>query len=179
MINDLLNVSLITTGNLQLEPEEVDVAKLVAGSIADFATRLKREGIDLDYLVQESVIAYVDKLRIEQAVANLLSNAIKYGDKKPITVKTEKRQSFVRISIKDQGIGISKENQKKIFGLFERGVTNGEYKGLGVGLFITNQIVRAHGGTILVSSKEGHGSEFIIELPTDKLRKTPSNVVAK
>jgi len=67
--------------------------------------------------------------------------------------------------IKDNGIGISKENQKRIFGLFERGVSPDEYKGLGVGLHITHEIVKAHAGVIAVSSILGRGTLFIMKLP--------------
>ncbi|MDP3941959.1 MAG: HAMP domain-containing sensor histidine kinase [bacterium] len=170
MINDLLNVSLITTGNLHLDPEEVDMATTIHGIIKDFSARLKRDGITLTYFPSETATGFWDKLRIEQAIANLLSNAIKYGNKKPIAIKSQRKNGSIRVSIKDEGIGISKENQRRVFGLYERGVTPEEYKGLGVGLYITHQIVKAHKGTIMVSSREGKGSEFILELPI--LKKT-------
>ncbi len=67
--------------------------------------------------------------------------------------------------VHDQGIGISKENMTKIFNLFERAVTTHEYKGLGIGLYISSQIVKAHRGQIKVASRENYGSEFIVEIP--------------
>lgn len=165
MINDLLNVSLITTGNLNLEYEDVHLNTLVGGVIEEFSNRLKRDNIQISFHEEDVIEGSWDRLRLEQAITNLLSNAIRYGEDKPIDVVIKKYYSNVRISVTDHGIGINKSTQKKIFDLFERGVSQDTYKGLGVGLFITRQIVNAHHGELSVSSREGHGSTFMIELP--------------
>lgn len=165
MINDLLNVSLITTGNLNIEPEEINLNILVAQVVEEFSKRLERDNIEVVFREEDIVMGNWDKLRIEQAVTNIISNAIRYGQGKPIEVTVKKYYSNAQIIIVDHGIGISKTTQKKIFDLFERGVAQESYKGLGVGLYITRQIVDAHGGTIKVMSKEGRGSTFIIVLP--------------
>lgn len=165
MINDLLNISLITTGNMNLEYEKVELNTLVGNVIEEFSNRLKRDNIQIA-LIEENVLeGSWDKLRMEQAITNLLSNAIRYGENRPIEVVIKKYYNNAKISVTDQGIGINKANQKKIFDLFERGVAQESYKGLGVGLFITKQIVDAHHGSLIVDSKEGHGSIFTIEVP--------------
>lgn len=165
MINDLLNVSLITTGNLNLEHEHVHLNTLVGNVVEEFSNRLKRDNIQISLHEEDVLEGSWDKLRLEQAVTNLLSNAIRYGENKPIEITLKKYYTNARIIVTDHGIGINKATQKKIFNLFERGVSQESYKGLGVGLFITRQIVDAHKGTLTVDSRENHGSTFIIELP--------------
>lgn len=178
MINDLLNISLITTGNLQLVYEKVDLNAVVSEVLEEFSARIEREKYELIFNEPEPIIGQWDKIRIGQATSNLISNAIKYGNHQPIEVKIQKHNDSALIIVMDHGIGISKEQQKKIFGLFERAVSPDEYKGLGVGLYITNQIVKAHDGMLMVSSKLGKGATFTIKLPiknkTDNSQGAPS-----
>lgn len=165
MIGDLSNVSLITTGKLRLEKEEVDIAKIAADVVKRVPNILSREHYPIKLFKKGSTTGKWDKVRIEQVITNLLTNAIKYGNNKPIEVRVEKTDHKVRLIVKDKGIGIPKNLQKKIFDRFERAVANKQYQGLGVGLYITNQIIAAHRGSIKVSSKEGKGSTFTVELP--------------
>lgn len=165
MINDLLNVSLITTGKLELELEKADLVLVVKSVIDNFSERLKREDINLNFKSDGEITGQWDKIRIEQAVTNLIVNAIKYGKKKPIDIELRKNGRDAVFKIEDQGIGIAKPLQERIFARFERGVLRHDYEGLGVGLYITNQIVVAHGGRLLVKSREGHGATFQMLLP--------------
>lgn len=165
MINDLLSTSLITTGNLQLVPEKVDLDAVISDLLEEFSTRIQREGYEIIYTKKEPIIGQWDKIRVQQAISNLISNAIKYGSRKPIEVAIRKENNMALIIVTDHGIGIPKEQHEKIFGLFERAVSPTEYKGLGVGLYITKQIVKAHGGSIDLSSKTGKGATFTIKLP--------------
>lgn len=165
MINDFLNISLINTGNLQLEYDEVDLNKLVQDVINEFSPKIKEEEYILTYFQEDKITGLWDKVRIEQVVSNILSNALKYGSGKPIEITVRSNYSKAQVIIKDHGIGVPKDKQKKVFQLFERGVPQEEYKGLGVGLFITREIVRAHQGELTFSSKPRHGSVFTINLP--------------
>ncbi len=165
MINDLLNVSLITTGKMDLELEELDLEEIVRNVLEDFSQKLEKENYEIVVHVIEPVIGQWDKVRIEQAISNLISNAIKYGRRKPIDITISKRETMGRLIMKDQGIGIPATELKRIFALFQRAVSSNDYKGLGVGLYITNQIIKAHGGKISVTSREGKGSTFTIDLP--------------
>lgn len=165
MINELFNVSIMTTGNLQLEREKTDLNQLTQDILNDFEERIRRDGYTIAFTPEGKLMGDWDKVRIAQTIANLLSNAIKYGNKKPITIRTKKRHNYAEFIMEDHGIGISKAKQREIFGLFERADRAGEIKGLGVGLYISRQIVEAHGGSLVVASKLGSGTTFIMRLP--------------
>jgi len=111
------------------------------------------------------VIGVWDEFRIEQVVANLLTNALRYGAHKPIELRVYSEAGEARVEVRDHGIGISAENQKRIFQQFERVAASHAVAGLGLGLFISDQIVAAHGGRISVESEEGAGSMFRVSLP--------------
>jgi signal transduction histidine kinase len=165
MINDLLNVSLMTTRKLELEPEKFDLSALTKEVVESFSEKIIREGYDISIHADTPVVGVWDKVRIEQALTNLLSNAIKYGDAKPIVITVKEINNFALVAVADHGIGIPGKEKDKIFELFQRGGASEKYKGLGVGLYITDQIVEAHKGKIHVKSREHHGTTFTMELP--------------
>jgi signal transduction histidine kinase len=165
MINDLLNISLITTGRMNMEPSKSDLGEVVTKVVDEFSEKAEKDGCILKLSVEQNLDCHIDKLRIEQVISNLISNAIKYGNSKPVEIVATKKNSHAIIVVKDNGIGIDAKNKDKIFGLFERGVEKTNYKGLGVGLYIANQIIKAHGGNIKVRSKPGAGSTFTVALP--------------
>ncbi len=164
MVNDLLDLSLITTGKMDLEIEKVDISRTTQDVVERFANRLVDKN-QLRIITKKVVIGYCDKLRIEQAITNLISNAIKYGNNKLIEIEVNDGHEMARIIVKDQGIGIPHDQQKKIFNRFERAVSARDYKGLGVGLYITCQIVKAHNGKIHLESHPDKGSIFTLEFP--------------
>lgn len=165
MIGDLLNVSLMSTGRLELDREKADLTDITKDVIKSLVERAKKENIDIRLVTNGPVTGRFDKMRIEQALANLITNAMKYGNNKPIDVKVEKEQSVGKVIVTDHGIGIPTAKKEKIFELFERGVRDGQRNGLGVGLYITNQIATAHKGKLHVDTREGKGSTFSLELP--------------
>ncbi len=166
MINDLLNLSLITTGRLDLDLEEVNLVKITKNVTENFSELIKQEKYKVRVEAEKPVIGNWDKTKIEQAITNLVSNALKYGQNKPIDIQVLNSGHLGKLIIHDQGIGISRSEQTILFDRFKRAVSSKEYnKGLGVGLYITNQIVKAHKGSIRVSSTPGKGSTFILELP--------------
>ncbi len=165
LTNDLLDVSRITAHHLNLERESFDLAALAREVVARFADELERSGSILDLDAEDPVQGSWDKLRIEQVMSNLLSNAIKYGTGAPIALLVEMKNEFARIVVRDEGVGIEKKDQDRIFGRFERAVSSNHFGGFGLGLWITKQVIDAHGGTIDVRSELGEGSTFQVLLP--------------
>lgn len=166
MINDLLNISLMTTGRMSLNRQKMDLVKITKTVKESFSELLKREKYSVRIDAPSSVTGYWDKTRVEQAITNLFSNAIKYGRSKPIDINIFNQGGVAKLIIRDRGIGISREDQKIIFKPFERPKSVVGYKkGLGVGLYLTDTIIKAHGGKVKVQSVSGKGSVFTLELP--------------
>jgi signal transduction histidine kinase len=115
------------------------------------------------------VVGCWDRLRIEQVVTNLVSNAIKYGEGRPVQIRVSCKGSSATLVVSDQGIGIAEADVERIFKQFERATHRRAIGGLGMGLFISQQIVTAHGGTIDVRSAQGRGSAFSVRLPLKPL----------
>lgn len=166
LISTLLDVTRMTRGHLSLNTERVDLSVLVKSAIDILCENFKSAGCPVKVNADTPVYANVDSLRTEQVIVNLLSNALKFGKKKPIEVSVAKEGSTAKILVEDHGLGISSEDQKKLFQKFERIGASSE-EGLGLGLYISKQIVDLHGGTITVKSVLGEGSLFIVEIPID------------
>lgn len=166
LIDNLLDVSRITAGRLDFEPEEVDLAQVVRESVDRLRDEATRGGTPLVLHADTPVCGFWDRLRLEQVVTNLLTNAVKYGNGHPVELRVEQHaDGRARLTVQDHGIGISPENQARIFERFERAVSERQYGGLGLGLWITRQIVTALEGEIYVESAAGEGSLFTVELP--------------
>lgn len=167
LINDLVDVSRIKAGQLEITRGKTDLNDIVAGVLAAFAADAKRAGCEVRVTGPERVVGCWDRFRIEQVFINLLTNAIKYAPGKPIDVGIACRDGRAVLTVRDQGIGIAEDDQGRIFERFERAVSSRNYGGLGMGLFIASRIVRLHDGSIRVESGPGRGSTFIVELPVD------------
>ncbi|AKJ00757.1 signal transduction histidine kinase [Archangium gephyra] len=165
LVERLLDVGRITTGQLELHREEVDVAGLVEQVLDAFDEEATRVGSPLRWEVEPGLTAWWDRGRIEQALINLVTNALKFGAGRPIEVHVSAEGGAVRIAVRDHGIGIAPEALERIFERFERAVSSRRYGGLGLGLFLTRQIAESHGGTIHVESRPGEGSTFELLLP--------------
>ena len=168
LINDLLDVSRISAGRLQLRPEPMDLSVLVREVAERFEPELARAGSPLRLHMPHETGGEWDRLRLDQVVTNLLSNAVKYGRGNPIQLETEMVGGQVRLFVKDGGIGIAQEDVSRLFNRFERAVSERNYGGFGLGLWITRQIVEAMGGRIHVTSQLGVGSTFTVELPCQR-----------
>src|SRR4029077_7211686 len=112
-----------------------------------------------------SVAGEWDREQIERVVINLLTTAIKFGAGKPIEIAVRSQAGCAFLQVKDEGIGIAEEDQTKLFKRFERVAPLMHFGGLGLGLYISREIVNAHGGTIQVRSALGHGACFVVNLP--------------
>ena len=165
LIDDMLDVSRIRTGKLSIQPTRVDLCHLVANVVENFAPQMEASGCALIFQRPEPVVGIWDEFRIEQVLANLLTNAMRYGAGKPVQVAVGQQGEQAWIEVQDQGIGISQKSLERIFCQFERAEGSERSAGLGLGLFIAEQIVRAHQGCIAVESEEGKGSTFRVSLP--------------
>jgi PAS domain S-box-containing protein len=166
LINELLDVSRITVGRLDLALGEFDLTALVRDVVNRFQQELDWGGYQVSLDLGGVLVGRWDRMRLEQVVSNLLSNAMKYGgEKKRIDVRIESAGDMVTVSIRDYGMGISTEDQERIFERFERLISVRHFGGFGLGLWIVRQIADAHGGRVRVASRPGEGSTFTLEVP--------------
>ena len=168
LIEDMLDVSRIRTGKLSIRPSRFDLSVAVGNLLESFAAQVSAAQSSVNYRAGQPVIGQWDEFRIEQVVSNLLTNALRYGAKKPIDVSVYMQGDQAVIEVADQGIGISEENQQRIFHQFERIAGSHVVTGLGLGLFISEQIVAAHNGQITVHSALGEGAMFRVCLPLEQ-----------
>ncbi len=174
LINDVLDMARIESGKVALDPQPCHIPTLMKNAQAIFGQEMKKKDIDFTAVCEiENEIAFFDQLRIAQIELNLISNALKYtpnGGKVVYRVtqvgKAENGYATYRISVKDTGIGMSKEFVQKVFEAFERERTStvDKIQGTGLGLAIVKALVEQMGGTITCESELGVGTEFIITL---------------
>jgi PAS domain S-box-containing protein len=165
LIESLLDVSRISAHKLELDLEDVDLAEVVREVAGRFEPEAHKVGCDVRVHAPRPTIGRWDRMRLEQVVTNLLSNALKYGAGKPVTLEVGTHGDQAVLVVRDQGIGIEQGNLSRIFDRFERAVSERHYGGLGLGLYITRQIVEALGGGIAAQSTPEQGSTFIVTLP--------------
>ncbi|QBZ89723.1 hybrid sensor histidine kinase/response regulator [Pseudomonas viciae] len=165
LIEDMLDVSRIRTGKLSIRPSRFNLTALVQNLLHNFQPQIAAAECSLICTAEPEVEGFWDEFRVEQVVSNLLTNALRYGGRSPIEVRVYKTQDHACVEVQDHGIGISEENQKRIFQQFERVSSKAVASGLGLGLFISEQIVSAHGGTITVNSRINEGALFRVCLP--------------
>lgn len=165
LIDDMLDVSRVQSGKLSLSAEEFNLGKMIGDTLLRFHDQIEASGSALSLQVEGEVLSYGDYFRIEQVFINLLTNAIKYGPGKTIAIQVWTENDHAAFSVKDQGMGIAKEDQERVFGQFERAVTSNSVSGLGLGLYISKQIIEAHSGQITLDSKLGLGSTFTVKIP--------------
>nr|MDQ6889395.1 HAMP domain-containing histidine kinase [Bacteroidota bacterium] len=165
LINDLLDTSKVREGALIYNRRPFAFNEMLKEVIDE----LQRTSADHKINLQNNppVILVADKQRIGQVVSNLLTNALKYGPNADILVNAEVSDSKIICSVHDEGIGITKDQQDKVFDRFYRvsGQNLHTYPGLGLGLYISREIIQRHGGEIYVESEPGKGTTFYFTLP--------------
>lgn len=169
LVEDLLDVSRMEVGKLIYRFEETNLSNLAEDILERFQDQLKNVGCEVHFKAMENIMVKCDRYRIEQVIANLLTNVIKYAPSCPLTMEVTKTDEKALIVVEDKGPGIAPEMQTKIFERFERASTDRNVGGLGLGLYISRQIVLAHEGTIEVMSEPGQGTTFKVWLPLLKL----------
>jgi signal transduction histidine kinase len=166
LVDDLLSLSRIDTGHFQLERELTDLNALAAQAVESARESFSDYRFSLQ--ATEPIAAMVDSARLLQVLDNLIHNAVKYSSPgAEVRVELRRNDRQVELAVQDQGIGIAPEDRHRIFSRFYR-VPGSEERapGLGIGLSVVAELVRAHGGWVDVHSTPGQGSEFVVVLPT-------------
>ncbi len=166
LVDDMLDLSRIQSGRLSFSFRMTRLADILRDCHQIFRDQFEESGssLTLNLIVQEATGMF-DRERIEQVLINLLTNAFKYGRNNPVTIELTQVKDTAVIAVRDRGTGISPENFEKVFRKFERAVTPSEVSGLGIGLFISREIVEAHGGKVWIESEISIGTTFFVELP--------------
>ncbi|WP_137806141.1 response regulator [Pseudomonas sp. G(2018)] len=170
LINDILDISKVEAGKLEIRPENTSVARLVDGLRAMFEPLAADKQLQFNVELQDGAPAmmFTDRQRLEQVIKNLLSNAVKFTEKGSVSLNVASAvNDGIAFIIRDSGIGIAEDQQDSIFEAFRQadGTTNRRYGGTGLGLSISRDLAALLGGSISVSSTPGQGSTFTLILP--------------
>jgi two-component system OmpR family sensor kinase len=165
IVDQLLDVSRIRAGHLQMHFEKCNLSEIAQATVDQIRDAAAIVGSEITIDTPGPVLGRWDRARLDRVVTNLLGNAIKFGSGKPIEVRVGLDGATARVSVTDHGIGIAEADHERIFGQFEQARSAKQSAGLGLGLWITQRIVDAHGGTVSVRSKAGEGTTFTVELP--------------
>jgi signal transduction histidine kinase len=165
LIDDMLDVSRIVTGQLRMRMERVALGDVVSDTVEQMGERFRSAGVALNVSAQNDVLVSGDRVRLAQVLDNLLSNAIKYGGGSPVSIELLRIENRAILSVRDEGPGITDDDLKRLFRRFGRAEATKYVSGVGLGLYISREIAEAHGGTIEVESTAGQGARFTVVLP--------------
>lgn len=165
LIEEILDFSRINAGKLQINRESFNLFEMITEVLERMQLQFESVGSSVTISLDENSFGEWDRLRMEQVMTNLLSNALKYGEGKTVHLKLWQTPRTVLFSVRDEGMGIPLIDHERIFKPYERAVSVNSISGLGLGLYLSLQIVQAHGGTIRVESELECGSTFTVEVP--------------
>jgi PAS domain S-box-containing protein len=168
LVNDILDVARLDSDTMRLDMEKIDPVELLTEIAEDMKPAIANKKLEFRINIPTSLPHIMgDKNRLSQVLKNLIGNALKFTDYGFIGIEVDKKDNHMLISVVDSGIGISKDEIKKIFTKFYQAYTGEDRnnEGTGLGLFISKEIVKKHNGTIWAESEVGKGSRFVIQLP--------------
>lgn len=165
LVDDILDISRLSTGKLSMHFEKCNLNTIVQDVIRQLSLEYENVRKNLELKVSGNIDAVCDQLRIEQVISNLVTNASRYGEGKPIEVALSEKDGVISIKVSDQGPGISRDDQERVFGKFER-ASSINISGLGLGLYISRNIMDQHHGTLKLESSNGHGAVFTASFPS-------------
>jgi signal transduction histidine kinase/FixJ family two-component response regulator len=171
LVETLLDVSRLSTGELPLSLEGVDLGELVGEVLERFEAESQAVGCALRLERARGLVGQWDRMRVEQVVSGLISNALKFGARQPVDVRVASDEGVARVVVEDRGIGIPGDQLERIFERFGRAVSSRSYGGLGLGLYLARRAAEAHGGHVWAEQRAGGGARFTLELPLRALGK--------
>jgi signal transduction histidine kinase len=155
-------------GKLVLKPIPLDLVHVVDQSIDGLRSQATKAGCEIVLSSAGPVRGIWDRLRMEQVFMNLLSNALKYGAGHPVEVRVVADENTATVEISDRGTGIPEPDLERIFDRFERASSLRHYGGLGLGLYVSREIVRGHAGSVHAANRPGGGATFTVRLPMQR-----------
>jgi signal transduction histidine kinase len=168
LVNDILDVSRLDSDTMRFDMAKIDPADLLNEIAEDMKPAITNKELEFRLNIQHPLPHIIgDKNRLSQVLKNLIGNSLKFTDYGYIGLDAEKKEDHLLISVVDTGVGISKEELKKIFTKFYQAYTGEDRnnEGTGLGLFISKEIIKKHNGLIWAESEVGKGSRFVIQLP--------------
>jgi signal transduction histidine kinase/ABC-type amino acid transport substrate-binding protein len=167
LINNLLEVSRITSGKFELNKNEVDIEKSINNELSNLRILANNKGIKLNAMIDKLPTITTDELRFQEVINNLVGNAIKFTEHGAVVITAKREGEFVSVSVSDTGIGIPADKMKNLFETFYQvnSAVDRKFGGTGLGLSITKKIIESQGGKIIVTSEYGKGSTFSFILP--------------
>lgn len=170
LIDSLVKLSRLENGILTLSPKEEKIYPLLLRVVEEYQVKAEKKGLQIN-LQDTDAMVKMDAKWTQEAISNLVDNAIKYTEQGSIQISVATYEMFTRIDIIDSGIGISEEEQARIFARFYRSENSREKEGVGIGLYLAREIITVEGGYMRVSSQPGKGSTFSVFLPRTNLSK--------
>jgi PAS domain S-box-containing protein len=165
LVEMLLDVSRIATGKFELHSEPFDLSELVREIVDRMVETASASRCTVTCQLEDTLPGTWDRSRVDQLITNLLANAFKYAAGTPVELTLREQDDVAVLEVRDRGPGLPEGREAELFGRFERAASMQHYAGLGLGLYVVDQIVRAHGGTASAANAAGGGARFRVELP--------------
>ncbi|MBN8231811.1 hybrid sensor histidine kinase/response regulator [Corallococcus macrosporus] len=172
LVDSLLDVSRLSAQGIALQVDTVDFSQLVREQVERFQAPARSANVELEAVLPDApVTLFGDPRMLEQAVGHLLSNAVKFGQGRPAKARLSTQDGQAVLAVEDQGVGIAPQDHARIFRRFERVQSDGRFEGLGLGLYLAQEITAAHDGTLTVKSALGQGACFELRLPLHRTQR--------
>jgi signal transduction histidine kinase len=165
VVERLLDATMLSSEPLRLVRTNTDLGRLILDVVERSQDWIDQVGCSVSFEPLEEIVGLWDPVRLDTVVTNLLANALTFGAGKPVRLSAVRRGRTACFSVRDEGIGIDDDGRAGLFRKYSRAVPVTNYGGFGLGLWIVDQLVRAHGGDVRVDSCKGEGATFTVELP--------------
>lgn len=165
LVEVMLDITRIQLGSYELNITECDIGDCLNQTCDNLLPQLKSANCPLDIQINGNLVGSFDNMKIQQVISNIVTNSFKYAPGKPIHILAEGLPDTIKMSIRDEGHGIEKDNLQRIFEKFERATSPSDVSGLGLGLYISRIIIEAHGGRLWAESTIDEGTTLHIEIP--------------